>query len=152
MKLFLDTNILFDFISGREPHFSSAQRLVVMKAFGDVELCVSGKSYTDIFYILKKYQGAQEIQDSFLDSLDIFTICSLEEDDLRAACKLGWPDFEDALIEISAQKMGADYLITRDLGFKDSRVTTESPEQIVKVMEGQGLSYAAIDLDSLNLD
>ena len=156
MRLFLDTNVLFDYISGRTPHFSNAQNLMIMKTFGDVELSVAGKSYTDIFYTMKKEQSVYEIQDSILDSLKIFDVCSLERDDIEAACKLGWPDFEDALIEISAQKVGADYLITRDAEFgyvrTKARTPVCTPEEIIAIFDKRGLTYAAIDLDRLCLD
>ena len=148
MRVFLDTNVLFDYISRRLPYHVDAQTLVVMKAFGDIELVVSGKSYTDVFYILKRQMDAYEVQASIKDSLDIFEICSLEADDIKAACELGWSDFEDALIEISARKVGVDYLVTRDGRFAQSHVDIKTPRQIIEMFEQRGLSYAEAGLDS----
>ncbi|MCL1890688.1 MAG: PIN domain-containing protein [Coriobacteriia bacterium] len=152
MRLFLDTNVLFDYISGREPFFYDAQALALMKTFGDVELSVSGKSYTDVFYVLRKYRNSQQVQQSFVNSLELFDVCSLEQDDLTAACGLGWQDFEDALIATSAQKAGADYLVTRDAAFERSLVPAKTPEQIVELFAEQGLSFAEIDLAAVDAD
>lgn len=87
-----------------------------------------------------------------MDSLDVFTVCSLEGEDIRAACNLGWSDFKDALIEVSAQKVDADYLVTRDDGFERSRIPVRNPEQIIEMLKERGLIYEAVDLDSLDFE
>ncbi|MCL2757410.1 MAG: PIN domain-containing protein [Coriobacteriia bacterium] len=156
MKLFFDTNVLIDYYAQQGTLGANAYHLTIPRFFDDARLWVSGKSFTDAFYVLKKHKDSQKLQQAMLDSLKIFDVCSLERDDIDAACKLGWPDFEDALIEISAQKVGADYLITRDAGFgyvrTKARTPVCTPEEIIAIFEKRGLTYAAIDLDRLCLD
>ena len=151
MKLFLDTSILYDYFAGREPFYQNALQLFIMRMFGDVDLTASGKSYTDIFFSLKKYKEPQLIQQAFTDTLEVLSICSLDADDIRSACKLNWLDFEDALMAVSAEKVGADYLVTRDVGIRHSKVPTKTPEEIIAIMKERGLTYRDIDISELDL-
>ena len=53
MRVLLDTCVLFDIIARRMP-FEESLKLLMPHSFGDLELWVSAKSYTDIFYVMKK--------------------------------------------------------------------------------------------------
>ena len=148
MKLFLDTDVLIDFFSGQAPHGDDAQRLALLDLFEDAELWVSPKSFTDIFYVLKKYRASAGLQKSLLESMKLLKTCSLDGAYITSACELGWQDFEDALIEIAAQKVQADYLITRDKGFSQSAIETLTVKQVFEMMAEKGYSYATIDLNA----
>jgi predicted nucleic acid-binding protein len=152
LKLFLDTNVLYDYFAGRDPFFANAERLVIMKIFGDAELITSSQSYADIFYSLKKHRDSALIQNAFNDSLGVFSICSLDADDIKAACEMGWQDFEDALIAVSAKKVGADYLVTRDRSFEQSPVQVRSPSEIIQMMSDRGFSYAPVNLQEVDIE
>ena len=54
MRILLDTNVLIDLYTQREPEGDTAQKLLIMKEFGDAQLWVSAKSFTDVFYVLSK--------------------------------------------------------------------------------------------------
>ena len=147
MKLTLDTNILLDFFAGQPEFFQNAQNLMIMRAFGDAELFVSANSFTDAFYILKKYMSPQKLQDSFVDSLAFVNICSLDRDDIKAACELAWTDFEDALMTVCAKKVAVDYIVTRDSRLKPAGIPLCTPTQIIEMMRERGLTYTTVDLD-----
>jgi predicted nucleic acid-binding protein len=144
MKLLLDTNVLIDYFGQREPYGAVAKQLAIIEAFGDAELWVSAKSYTDVFYVLKKYIDPKRLQEVFAQSLKIFSLCSLEKNDIALACEQQWPDFEDALIDLAAQKVKADYLITRDEGFALAKTPTLTPDQLVLKFKEKGFSYTEI--------
>ena len=146
VRLFLDTNALHDYVGGQKPFFPAVENLIVMSVFGDVELYISGKSYTDAFYTIKRFKNSTEIQAAFIKTFEYFEVCSLERDDIQAACELGWPDFEDALIAVSAKKAGADYLITRDKRFNKTLVPIKAPEDIIEMFREQGITYATVTL------
>jgi len=147
LKLFLDTNVLMDYIAQRSLFYEEAKTLTIMQVFGDVKLYASGKSYTDIFYSMKKSIDSQIIQGLFIESLSVFDICSLESDDIKAACELAWPDFEDALITVCAKKVAADYLVTRDSRLKPAGIPLCTPTQIIEMMRERGLTYTTVDLE-----
>ena len=148
MKLLLDTNVLLDYYLRREPYFGIVKDLFIAKMFDDVQLWGSSKSYTDIFYIAKKYVDAHELQQAFLSSFEEIDLCSIEAEDIKRAAELSWPDFEDCLISAAAEKIKADAIVTRDVdGFKASAIPAMTPAQVMDQLKGQGLIYETVIFD-----
>lgn len=148
MKLFLDTNVLIDLYHERHPYYEDIKKLQVMEEFGDVELWVSAKSFTDIFYVMKKDRCAgADILRAFDTSFEFLNICSIDGEDVQNAIRLEWMNFEDCLIEMAARKVKADFLLTRDAsGFAQSKIPVKRPEAFLAWVEQEcGLVYGEID-------
>lgn len=145
MKLFLDTNILIDYFARRGPFVAPLVQLRIMQLFGDVELWASARSFTDIFYVLHKQVGAVELQRAFEESASFLKICSIDGTDVLEASKLQWPDFEDCLIDRAAQKVKADFILTRDpKGFERSKIPRKDAQSFVEWLDREwGISYDA---------
>lgn len=143
MKLLVDTNVLIDYYLRRPEFISDVRRLFLMRMFGDSELWVSAKSFTDVSYVGGKALGSSNIQRIVESSLRYLNVCSLDCDDVRYALEQRWPDFEDCLIDRAAQKVGANYIITRDArGFGRSVVPAIAPARLIEIMEkDHGLVY-----------
>jgi len=62
-------------------------------------------------------------------------VCVPTPDDVWDGMSSGWPDLEDFLIAKAAQRIRADYLITRDAkGFVSSPVRALTPAAFLKLM------------------
>lgn len=149
MRLFLDTNVLLDLYCQRQGFYGDALKLVMAADAGDVELWASAKSFSDAFYVMVKAGGDPlGAQEAFLRSLELIRVCSVDEEDVTAAAQRKWPDFEDCLISEGAQKVGADYLVTRDeRGFELSAVEALSPDELFKRLEDDfGIIYEEVEL------
>ena len=145
MKLLIDTNVLADFYLQREKFSTNVNSIAAAAIHGDVELWASAKSYTDIFYIGKKYFASNVLQNAFLESFKFIHVCSIDIEDIKAAAKECWSDFEDCLIHKSAQKVNADYIVTRDSkGFTNSTIETATPTEIVKKFADEGFYYEIV--------
>lgn len=149
MRLFLDTNVFIDYYLRRAPYFDDCVKLRILHAFGDGELWVSAKSFTDVFYVMKKVVDHKKIQEAFLQSTSFLNICSIDRDDIKAASLLCWNDFEDCLAHIGAQKVKADYLLTRDKkGFAKSSTKVRTPSEfLVEYEKITGNSYDEVNLN-----
>lgn len=149
MRLFLDTNVLIDFYEHRSDFYGNALKLVVAADMGDVELWASAKSFSDIFYVMVKAgNSSEEVQDAFLSSASFLRICPVDQEDILSAAQCKWSDFEDCLINEGAQKVRADYLITRDKGgFDRSTIEAMSPDSFFSMLESEhGIVYEEVDL------
>jgi len=146
MKVLLDTNVLIDYFARREPFYQDAFKLRIMQEFGDVELWASIQSFSDISYVLRNQADAERLQDAFLASLSFLHVCSLDQDDLEAACKAKWPDFEDCLVNLCSQKVKAEFVLTRDSeGFTQSSATVLTPSEFFAMASEQyGLTYDTV--------
>ena len=147
-KLFLDTNVLIDYYARRAPYFDQCISLRVMQAFGDAELWVSAKSFTDVFYVLKRSVGASELQRAFAQSVAAETgflrVCSITGADIEAAAAAAWPDFEDCLVHQAALKVQASAILTRDAaGFAQATVPVYTPVEFFKRLHAKrGVEYS----------
>ena len=144
MRVLLDTNIVYDICRKRPFDENGLLGLKIMQAFGDVELWVSAQSYTDLFYLARKEIGSLDSQDLLEGTFGWLKACSVEEEDVKHALDLRWPDFEDALINVCAEKLKADYLITRDAqGFRTSAIPHGTASEFMDfVFESTGVRYA----------
>lgn len=147
MRLLLDTSALIDLFARRQPFFADCERLLTMRAFGDAELWVSAKSYTDVFYLLKKAFDAATVQKMFLKSLEHMNVCSIDGNDIARAASLAWADFEDCLVYVAAEKVKADYVVTRDAGgFSASRIPVRSASEFFEEYgKASGVFYDTVD-------
>ena len=144
MRVLLDTNIIYDILCKRPYDADGLLQLKVMEAFGDVDLWISAKSYTDLFYLIAKELGSEQAQALLESTLEWLSVCSVEEDDIKSGLQARWSDFEDCLVNICAEKVKADYLITRDAhGFDDARIPHGSASSFMDfVFEKTNVRYA----------
>ena len=147
MKLLLDTNVLVDYFGARRPFCDQWELINALQMTGYAELWASAESYTDAFYLLRRAVGSEKLQDMFLESLSFVRVCSVDEDDIRKAAERSWSYFEDCLIAVCAEKVKADYIITRDAGgFKRSKILAmDAPSFFTMLEEDYGIVYEMTD-------
>ncbi len=147
MKLLLDTNVLVDYFGARRPFCDQWELINALQMTGYAELWASAESYTDAFYLLRRAVGSEKLQGMFLESLSFVRVCSVDEDDIRKAAERSWSDFEDCLIAVCAEKVKADYIITRDAGgFKRSKIPAmDAPSFFTMLEEDYGIVYEMTD-------
>ena len=137
LRLLLDTNILIDLFDSRAPFAADALKLRIANEFGDVELWASAKSFTDIFYVMVRAGATSEaVQDVFSESLSFLHVCSVDEDDIALAAAQRWDDFEDCIVALCAEKVHAQFIITRDkAGFERSKLPALPPQAFFDYLE-----------------
>lgn len=150
MRVLLDTNVLIDLYTQRPPNGDIAQKLLAMREFGDAELWVSAKSFTDVFYVLRKTYNSELIQNAFDESYQWLEICSIDASDIHLAGSRKWDDFEDCLVDVCAEKIKADFLITRDeSGLISAHTQVINPTDFFNYLqEEHGLVYDFVELSA----
>ncbi|MDR0903635.1 MAG: PIN domain-containing protein, partial [Ruminococcus sp.] len=100
------------------------------------EAFICANSLTDIYYFLKKNNGAANAKGYIESLIELFTIIPLNADDCLSAVSMGMTDFEDAIITVCAKKIGIDYIISRDKNFLNSQTSIEviSPRNFLKFL------------------
>lgn len=148
MRLLLDTNLLVDYFARREPFFHAWVTLRCAGGFNDVELWASAKSFTDVFYIVSKACPSAAVQAAFLESLSFLHVCSIDGADIATAAQRAWPDFEDCLISVAAEKIGADFILTRDkAGFYLSKIPSSTPADFFDwLLDARHIAYGDFDI------
>lgn len=148
MRVLLDTNVLIDYWCTRKPFFEDAIKLRIAACFDDIELWASGQSFTDAEYILSNAGYSSEVREILKKSLDFFKIALPTAPDYATGLASDWDDLEDFLVAKSAQRIRADYLLTRDkTGFVKSSVPVMTPREFLALLKDKyNCEYDMIDL------
>ena len=138
MKVFLDTNILLDYLLKRKPFYDSVKKVFDMCLF-KIDGYVTPHSLIDIFYMLSERTNAttEKCQEIILKLRDVlFIIPETDERVLSAARNNSFDDFEDSMQNESALIAGVDYIITRNKkDFKNSTIAVVTPEEFLSLIQ-----------------
>lgn len=113
--LFVDTNVLLDFLAQREPFTSEAKRLFEAAIQTQATLYASGLSFSHIDYTLRKVLPAAERLANMSSLAELAEIIPVGRPVIAAALILGFADFEDGLQYCAARSVPAiEAIVTRD--------------------------------------
>lgn len=115
MKLFLDTNIIIDLVSGRQPFGHDAGLLYRLRLEPDMYLMVSDLTIFNTAYSLRKeHFPKEEIFDILQSILPNLIVLNMGRSVIERSLQKRGKDFEDDAQYFSAVDAGADYIITRN--------------------------------------
>ncbi len=137
MKVFIDTNILLDVLSRREPFYTEAATVWSLAETGEIEGLVSAISFNNIYYIVRKLKDRATAETALRFLRDVFRIVAPDEQIINQSIDAGFSDFEDAVQFHSAIRSKASYLITRNpADFPRSPISILSPGEFLAVLGG----------------
>lgn len=117
MKVVIDNNVIVDALKPNPQFEANAQEILRLASVKKIDGFVSANSLTDIFYVLRKAHGAEKAKAMVQKLLLILDIIGIDPIDCADALSLPMNDFEDAIIAVCAQKIGADCIVSRDERF-----------------------------------
>ena len=135
MKVFIDTNVILDFITGRQG-VEEASGILQAGEEGRVTLCVSLLTMANTAYVARRGRTREELYE--LLSLLAQMLCILSMDEAQFAQALQRParDFEDILQSVCAQHHQCDCIITRNKkDFPLSSIPVLSPQEFLQTLE-----------------
>lgn len=138
MKHFLlDTNIVIDFLTDRKPFSIVAAQLFDYSEKGKVKLHLTGVSYNNIYYILKKLTSHKETIRVLKEVADITNTIDTTGDVIKKALDSEFKDFEDAIQYYTARTdKKIDCIVTRNIvDLKLSKIPVLTPEEAVGLIE-----------------
>ena len=113
---------------------------------GEANTYISVNMLTDIYYLLRKDYGSQGAQDLIENNLSFLQLIGISAEDAQKALAARWGDFEDCLVARCAEKIKADYIVTRNVkDFKASPVEAVTPEELFARLREQGLDYEEVE-------
>lgn len=113
MRVYVDTNILLDFVCNRQPFAEDAKKLFAHGYIGDYELLTSALSIVNAVYIGRKYKH-DEIK-TFLKGITSFVqVIDLRGNTVVDMLSSEWKDYEDATQNASAIQADSDCIVTRN--------------------------------------
>lgn len=133
MRLLIDGNIVLDVLQKRKPHFKNSSKIWKLCETEQVEGYISSLTFANLVYVMRKEITPETIEDILKKLFLIFHFTELSISDMTNAAKMKWNDFEDALQASTAERIHANYLITRNVkDFKKSKVMALTPTEFLE--------------------
>lgn len=135
-KLFLDTNILIDYLASRRDYLAAATIITLAKE-GLFQLLVSSLSFATASYVLNAHHKKTnaEIVAMFVQFVKMCNVTPVDSLVVDKAIASRFPDFEDAMQYYSAIREGADAIITRNSGdFSASQIDVFEPQAFLDML------------------
>ena len=111
-RIFLDTNILIDYIDNRAGA-DDAEQIFACGFSGEAQLYASSLTFANMAYIIKG-RTQQEKYDALNQMAGVVEIIDLRKQEVIAAISQPVKDFEDMLQYQCAKTAGCDYIVTND--------------------------------------
>ena len=132
MKLLIDANILLDVLQNREPYVQASSVIWKLCETEKAKGYVSALTFANLVYIMRKELEPKKIEETLQALSLIFEFVDFSASDLSRAAELNWDDFEDAVQSITADRVHADYIITRNVrDFTKSKVIAFAPSELI---------------------
>ena len=135
IRVLLDVNVVLDVLTNREPFAADAEAVLGLAERGVIEGVVAAHTVTTLYYLVAKHLGRAKTKRVLSDLLHILGVVEVDEDRIRHALAMDWPDFEDAVQAACAEKAEASYLVTRDKkGFKRAVSKVVTPAELLALI------------------
>jgi len=131
--IFIDTNVMLDFLVQRQPHFFLVERLFELAYSREIQLIASTLSFMNCHYIMRRHGMSEDHTRRLLKSMR--TVCSavrIDQSTIDTAFSSTFADMEDGVQHLCALEAKADAIVTRDeKDFKQSQLPVMSPGQSI---------------------
>ena len=129
-EIFIDTNVIFDLLLGREPYSKYSYTLFDYAIRNDIVLNTCSFSYPSLYYVLKKKFSHEYIIHDLIWVSTVTKCLPVNENVVKQALESKFHDFEDAIQYFCALQIPkCEVIITRDKrGFRSSTLRVRTPE------------------------
>ena len=132
-RIFLDTNVVIDYLSKRMPFSEEALRLFSLPPRFH-QLCISALSFTTIYYVLKKYFEQKELLNKLDVLQNLVEVLPTDDEMISSAIHSEFSDFEDAVQYYTALKGNSTMIITRNpKDFMKSEIPVYTPTEFLQI-------------------
>lgn len=128
-KVFVDTDVCIDLLSGRQPFNKSAEFLFSLADKGKLKICVSSLSFSNIDYVLLSQYSTSHSRQIIAKFKTLVQVLAVDSKTIDLAIASNFSDFEDAIQYACALEHNLTTLITRNLkDYKKATIKVLTPE------------------------
>ena len=132
-KIFIDTDVILDFMMAREPFALDAARIFSLSEKKEISICTTGLVFSNTYYILRKLGTHKKVIEKLSQLARLIDIIGLPKAAVVQALGSEFSDFEGALQHYAALAGDVKIIITRNTkDFKHSQLAVLSPDQYLK--------------------
>ncbi len=137
-KVFLDTNVVIDFLARRVDFFEDSAEILTLAKQGSFLVYASSLTFSTASYIMKRHHvgTAVEVRDVIAKFIKNCKVTAVDGQSVEYATTGAFDDFEDAIQYESACKAQCDCIITRNShDFSASEIPVYEPKAFLELFE-----------------
>jgi predicted nucleic acid-binding protein len=132
-KIFVDTDIILDLLSSREPFYIYSANLFSAADKNEIKIFVSSLSFSNLNYILSKQYSSDQAKKRLLKFKTLVNVLSVTDKVVDLALSSDFKDFEDGLQYFTAIENNIKTLLTRNLkDYKSAEISVMTAEQFLR--------------------
>ena len=134
-KVFIDSDVVIDFFTDREPFVNPASELFDWNEKGYVQLYLSAVSVNNIYYIVRRYLGHERTLAIVEELTEMAEIVGTTRKEIMQALKNEFKDFEDSIQYSTALTIeGIEAIITRNVkDYRRSQIAVFTPGDYISM-------------------
>lgn len=114
-KIFVDSDVIIDFFTDREPFANPASKIFELNESGLIQIYISAVSLNNIYYIVRKFIGHKDTIKIVEELVEITEIIGTTKKEIVQALKNDFKDYEDSVQYSSALNIkGLEAIVTRN--------------------------------------
>ena len=128
-KIFLDTNIILDFLGEREGFYEASAKIMTLADKKKIQVYTSPSSISNVFYVLAKYENSKIALEKIRKFKLLCSMSVMDDEVVEKAINSDFKDFEDAMQYFSALASNCNIIITRnEKDFKNAMIPVMNAE------------------------
>ncbi len=132
MVLLIDANILLDVLMNRQDFVKDSSMIWKLCETNQAKGYISALTFANLMYIMRKQLDPETIEKLLVQLKFIFEFADFAVSDLQRAAEMKWKDFEDAVQSATAERLHADFIITRNVkDFRESKIMALTPTEFL---------------------
>lgn len=137
MKVFLDTNVLVDYLAHRKDFYEDAAIIISLAKHKKIKLYVASMSFATSSYLMAKHyhNDTAAIKLAISNFIKYCNVTVVDRTTVESSVASAFDDFEDGMQNECAIRCKADYIVTRNVGdFTESYITVLGPADFLKAL------------------
>ena len=134
-QVFLDTNVILDFLLNRKRFVKDAAKLFQLAQQNKLDIYVSATSVSAVYYIASRSTNKVNVLNALRQLLPLTKVLPVGPTTIEKALLANFKDFEDAIQNFCAVEGGLNSIITRDVkDFSKSRLSIQTPKEYLTMI------------------
>lgn len=135
-RIFLDTNIVIDFLGERKDFYEFAAKIMTLADHKKIKIFTSPSSINNTYYLLSKYENAKIALEKIRKFKVLCSISIMDDEVVEKAINSNFKDFEDAMQYFSALASDCDLIVTRnEKDFKNAMIPVMNGESYLQTLK-----------------
>ena len=134
MNVFLDTDVIIDYITDRKPFSDKAEKVFALIENRKIKGHTSSLCFSNLYYLLRQQMSRPKSIALLKDLAGLLNILKADEDSILQALDSDFKDFEDAIQYFAVlDYKSVDLIVTRNTkDYKHSDLPVMTPDTLLK--------------------